>query len=117
MTAEDKIKEIKGRQITNGQVAGRTIARLEFNPMDEMTIVFSNGEYVVFRSESCYDSDPAIVVSDYPLDAYDMKTLGLLSEEEYNQAQEVKKQQRLSEAKQREYNQYLRLKKEFGEIE
>ena len=97
--------------IKEQQIVGRTIQKLVI--LDNKTCIkFTDGTYTgINYCRENYDDCYSLTWEDF--DGFELKTLGIISEEEYVELERIKREQILKQTKEGRRYQYEALKKEF----
>lgn len=98
---------------SNDALVGRTIAETAFLG-EKVVIRFTDGTFVVLVDEGYYDGRD-IGISNEPLDAYEKKEAGLISEEEYAAEQATRRAIEEQQQKAQRRLMWERLRMEFGD--
>lgn len=96
--------------IEEEQLIGRTIQKLAIL-YNKVCIKFTDGTYTGINCRQKQHDFDTLTWED--LDGFELKTLGLISEEEYDKLKEMEQKQLLEHTKKDRRRQYEMLKKEF----
>lgn len=115
MDKQVKLTEDSPRLTSLDELVGKTVARcVSSSMMDRLIIVFADGSYVIFRSESCYGDllTPTIETS-HPLEDDEKESIGMISREECARRKQAAAEKVATWLQHDERQTYERLKAKF----